>query len=89
MHKSPQPASYCLHWDNSPACSTLHLIVTSEHYFQILKEGDCPSLLCTGLASPGALCAGLGDTGYKGDKATGECPQEGCKIGEGFGEETV
>lgn len=49
----------------------------------LVQGGDCPALLCPGVAQPRALCAVLGSTMLEG-KATGSCPKEGHEEGEGL-----
>ena len=47
-----------------------------------LGEGrDCPSLLCTAAASPGALGALLGTAEHKRHSAIGDCSKEGTRTG--------
>ena len=53
------------------------------------RGGDCPALPHAGAASPRVLWAALGTAGHWGYKGTGECPEGGHGVGEGFRGETV
>ena len=56
---------------------------------QLVKGRDCPTLRCSGEASPQPMCEVLGATVQKGQKTIWEWPKESYIDGEGSGGQNV
>lgn len=56
-----------------------------QHHRLVDEEGNCPTLLCSGVASPWALCAVLGTAVKKRYYTIRECSKEDSKDGGWLG----